>query len=89
LNIPATLIFCLAIAASVIAVLSRHKKSGTEPINLTGLSAIAMTPLDPEGSILVRGEVWPARSQDGTAIAPNAAVKVVGATGHLLVVTHG
>ena len=82
-----TLITGLVIAVSIVALLSRHKKSGTGPINLTGLTAVVMTALEPEGTILVRGEIWPAQTHDGTTITPNITVKVVGATGHLLVVT--
>jgi membrane-bound serine protease (ClpP class) len=78
----------LAVLA-VVAALSRHKKSATSEIQLIGSSAQVDSPLGPEGTVLVRGELWRARSADGTEIAPHTIVEVVGLSGHLLLVRRG
>lgn len=68
------------------AVISRHKKSATSELQLVGASARVDAPLAPEGTVLVHGELWRARSADGTNIAPHTLVHVVGLSGHLLLV---
>jgi membrane-bound serine protease (ClpP class) len=77
---------CAAAAVAIVAALSKHKKSGAGDLDLIGLTAVVETKLDPEGSVLVRGELWRASSHDGSVIAPNYKVRVVGARDHLLVV---
>ena len=64
----------------------KHKKSGMGQIQLLGARAHVQTDLDPEGAVLVAGELWRARSFDGTTIAANEPVKVVQIQGHLLLV---
>jgi membrane-bound serine protease (ClpP class) len=75
----------LAVLAILVA-LSRHKKSATGEIRLIGSSAQVDSPLGPEGTVLVQGELWRARSADGTNILPHTIVEVVGLSGHLLLV---
>ena len=70
----------------VVAAMSRHKKSATSEIRLIGSRAQVDSPLAPEGTVLVHGELWRARSIDGTSIAPHTIVQVVGSSGHLLLV---
>ena len=69
-----------------VAAISRHKKSATDEIQLVGSQAQVDSPLGPEGTVLVRGELWRARSADGTNIASHTMVQVVGLSGHLLLV---
>jgi membrane-bound serine protease (ClpP class) len=76
---------CLAILLTLAAV-SRHKKSATSELQLVGSSARVEAVLAPEGTVLVHGELWRARSIDGTNIAPQAMVQVVGLSGHVLLV---
>lgn len=76
----------VALVAAVLIALSRHKKSGTGEIHLIGASALVESKLDPEGSVLLDGELWRARSIDGTSIAPKVKVQVVELQGHLLLV---
>lgn len=64
----------------------KHKKSGMGPIQLLGARAYAQTELDPEGAVLIAGELWRARSLDGTKIAADEQVEVVQVQGHLLLV---
>ena len=67
-----------ALVAAVVIALSRHKKAASGDIKLIGEMATVETCLEPEGTVIVRGELWPARSNDGSAISPNARVRVVG-----------
>ena len=76
---------CLA-ALVTVAALSRHKKSATSEILLIGSRAQVDSPLVPEGSVLIHGELWRARSTDSTHIASHTIVQVVGLSGHLLLV---
>ena len=80
------LCICAGAAAALVAALSEHKKSGAGDIELIGLTAVVETKLDPEGTVLVRGELWRASSNDGSVVDPKYKVHVVGARDHLLVV---
>jgi membrane-bound serine protease (ClpP class) len=73
------LIVALAIAAA-----SRHKKAATGELNLVGAVASVETTLEPEGSVMIQGELWRARTSAGTSIERGRRVRVVGASGHLL-----
>lgn len=73
------------LAAAVMA-LSRHKKSGTGEIQLIGAEALVHSELTPEGAVLIEGELWRARSLDGTSIAAQVRVEVAEVDGHLLLV---
>lgn len=75
----------LIIAAAVIS-LWKHKKAGIGRIQLLGATGIVHTDLNPEGAVLIAGELWSARSIDGTTIAAEKPVKVVRVEGHLLLV---
>ena len=76
---------CLALLLSVVG-MSRHKKSATSEVQLIGSRAQVDAELSPEGTVLVDGELWRARSADGTIIAPRTIVEVVGLSEHLLLV---
>ncbi len=82
----AVLGLCAGAAVAIVAALWKHKKSAAGDIQLIGLTAVVETTLDPEGTVLVRGELWRATSSDGSVIAPKYKVHVVGAREHLLVV---
>lgn len=68
-----------------LAYLSRHKKSGSGPLDLIGANGTANSDLNPEGSVLVNGELWRARISQGT-LAADEPVRVLGVEGHLLLV---
>jgi membrane-bound serine protease (ClpP class) len=76
---------CLALLA-IVAAISRHKKSATNDIQLVGARGHVSTELTPEGTVLIHGELWRARSADGINIASHTVVQVVGLSGHLLLV---
>jgi len=70
----------------ILAAMSRHKKSATGEIRLIGSRAQVDSSLTPEGTVLIQGELWRARSADGRDIASQTTVKVVGMSGYLLLV---
>ena len=69
---------------AILVALSRHKKSATGELDLVGAAALVETTLEPEGSVLVRGESWRARARSGATIRSGRQCRVVGARGYLL-----
>jgi membrane-bound ClpP family serine protease len=68
----------------IIVAASRHQKAATKELNLMGAVASVEMTLEPEGSVLIGGELWRARSLAGTTIERGRRVRVVSASGHLL-----
>ena len=81
--IGASLFVLLALALFVVA-LWRHKRAASGDLDLLGAAASVETTLGPEGSVLIRGELWRARSSTGARLERGRAVRVVGASRHLL-----
>ncbi len=81
-----TILLLAALVALALIALSRHKKSGTGKIQLLGAEGLVHAELRPEGAVLIKGELWRARSIDGTRIAVRERVEVAAVDGHLLVV---
>ncbi len=75
-----------ALATVVVVALYLHKRASGGDIRLIGELAQVDTKLDPEGTVIVCGELWRARSQDGVQIATRRQVRVVGFEGHLALV---
>jgi membrane protein implicated in regulation of membrane protease activity len=71
------------IACAVAAAMSRHQKSAGRPLHLEGRVGVVLEALEPEGAVLVDGELWRARARGGDAIR-RGRVRVVGARGHWL-----
>ena len=70
-----------------VILMSRHRKAGASGLRTMGMNARVETILNPEGSIILDGELMRARAnQGGHPIEPGVIVRVVGASGHLLVV---
>lgn len=65
-------------------VFRRPARAGTE--DLIGKAAKAAAPLCPTGQVKVAGEIWSARSADGSTIARHANVKIVGSRGNTVLV---
>jgi membrane-bound ClpP family serine protease len=74
------------IALAIVIALYRHKRASLGEVRLMGELCQVNTNLAPEGTVIVQGELWPARSIDGTSIAPPDLVRVVGTQDHLLLV---
>lgn len=77
-------VLLVAVIALVVAAVSRHKKSSTAQLNLIGSIASVATTLEPEGAVLVGGELWRARVPPGERVVRGSTVRVIGATDHLL-----
>jgi membrane-bound ClpP family serine protease len=76
----------IALAAAAVVGLYFHKKASAGDIKLIGEIAQVDTKLDPEGTVIVCGELWRARSKDGANISSHSRVRVVGFEDHLALV---
>ncbi|MGH9942471.1 MAG: NfeD family protein [Pyrinomonadaceae bacterium] len=78
----------LVLAALLLVVaLSRHKKGAAGELKLVGRVARVEQDLAPEGAVLLDGEVWRAVGPAGSSpMGRGAAVLIVGASGHMLLV---
>jgi len=76
----------LSLIALFLASLSRHKKSASGALKIMGAIGLAETALDPEGSVVINGELWRARVENGRTLQPRERVQVVGVLGHLILV---
>ena len=74
---------CLITACVAVAALSRHQKSSGGELRLEGRVGQVVRALEPEGAVLVGGELWRARTRNGDKIA-RGQVRIVGARGHWL-----
>jgi membrane-bound serine protease (ClpP class) len=74
----------LAVLLFILAAMSRHKKGAVGELELVGATASVETTLRPEGTVFIRGELWPARSHTGVTLPRGSKVRVVGASAHLL-----
>ena len=87
----ALLLSMLVLAAAALALLayvahvSRHKKSSKRMPQLVGRAAVVERALDPEGFVLVDGELWRARLRGGVGhLRKGETACVVGASGYVL-----
>ncbi|HEV7858520.1 MAG TPA: NfeD family protein [Pyrinomonadaceae bacterium] len=78
------LLVALAVGLFLIAAMSRHHKGATGELELMGAEASVEATLGPQGTVLIRGELWPARARTGATVERGCKVLVVGAEGHLL-----
>ena len=72
------------VLALVVVVVSRHRKAATGELDLMGALATVETRLEPEGAVLIRGELWRARLRTGANIERGRTVRIVGASNYLL-----
>jgi membrane-bound ClpP family serine protease len=71
-------VVCLVAAAWL-----HHRKGAGGAWELEGRVGVVVKALEPEGAVLVDGELWSARAQSGVRIA-RGRVRIVGARGHWL-----
>ncbi|HYN84302.1 MAG TPA: NfeD family protein [Pyrinomonadaceae bacterium] len=77
----------LAVVAGVALLSWRKRRLARGPLALVGRAASVAQSLAPEGSVMVGGELWRARTESGRHVGRGEAnVLVTGARGHLLVV---
>jgi membrane-bound ClpP family serine protease len=75
----------LIACAATIAVWSRnHKRHAFSP--LMSAPGVVETPLNPNGSVFVHGELWLACSLNGNAIPAKTSITVIGVKDHFLLV---
>lgn len=74
----------LAVLLFILTAMNRHRKGASVELELMGATASVETTLGPEGTVFIRGELWPARSLTGATLARGRRVRVVGASAHLL-----
>lgn len=70
-----------------IALRSRHHKRYPLREPLINSRGIVEQSLTPQGAVLVHGELWLARSLDGSHIPTNTKVMVVGTDNHVILVS--
>jgi membrane-bound serine protease (ClpP class) len=75
-----------AVATLIVIALYIHKRGSAGDINLMGQIAEVQKQLDPEGTVIVDGELWRAKSKNGALISSHQRVRVVGFEGHLALV---
>jgi membrane-bound ClpP family serine protease len=63
---------------------SRREKQFPSGPKLIGSEGTVTTKLDPIGSILVKGELWPAADIDRQRVGTGTRIKVVGSRDHVL-----
>ena len=63
-----------------------HKKAAAGNIKLIGEAGEVETRLDPVGTVIVCGELWRARTQDGANVEAHTRVRVIGIEDHLALV---
>lgn len=76
----------LLVLALLVSALSRHKKYAARRVNVIGAFGVIETNLEPEGAVIVHGELWRARSKDGANMDSRTRIRVVGVQAHLLLV---
>lgn len=72
----ALIAMALLLAAFVLVLVLRKRFANSE-LQMVGESARVETPLAPNGSVIVNGELWPARSTNGNEIPAQTRVKIV------------
>lgn len=80
------LIVVASFATLVVVALYVHKRRGTGSVQLIGEIAHVDTKLDPEGTVIVCGELWRAKSKSGAPVSEHTRVRVVAFVDHLALV---
>ena len=86
LLLVAILVVAAAMATAIVITLYVHKRKSVGDIKLIGEIAHVDTSLDPEGTVIVCGELWRAKSKTGAVISTCARVRVVAFVDHLALV---
>ena len=80
------LFFVALLALGVVLALYQHKRRASGKLQLIGEIGAVNDALDPEGTVIVGGELWRARANDGSRISTRTQVRIVGFDGHLALV---
>ncbi|HEY7786437.1 MAG TPA: NfeD family protein [Pyrinomonadaceae bacterium] len=79
------LLTLIIISLVTLLYLSQRKKRSLNQ-RLIGATALVHSTLNPEGTVLLNGEMWVARSRDGSSVNTLSQVVVTGTQDHLLLV---
>jgi len=71
----------------LIALRSRHHKRHPARQQLINSYGLVEQSLTPQGAVIINGELWVARSVDGSHIPANTKVNVVGTDDHVILVS--
>jgi membrane protein implicated in regulation of membrane protease activity len=71
-------IFAFSLLVVLVALLSLRKRFADRELRLIGESARVEATLTPEGTVIVGGELWAARSTDDVVITSQRRVRIVG-----------
>jgi len=74
----------LALILIAFALLLRHRKAAAGGMEVMRRIAYVEQALDPEGAVIVGGELWCARARTGQRITRGTRVRIVAASGHWL-----
>jgi len=81
---PGMVLGIVVVCLAVVSIIAVARSQGRKPVagreTLLGQTAVVQTPLDPEGMVLVEGELWRARARK-TRIEVGAQVTVVAIDG--------
>ena len=80
------LLFVALCALGLVVALYQHKRRSAGDLKLIGEIAQVEAALAPEGTVIVDGELWRAKSKNGAHISAGARVRVIGFEGHLALV---
>ena len=86
LILSAILAAVAGLAGALVVALYVHKRNAAGAIKLIGETARVDTQLDPEGTVIVCGQVWRAKSKTGDVILAGARVRVVAFVDYLALV---
>ena len=82
----AILLGLLTMGALILALVSRHRKASGTLLQIIDAVGRVATPLQPNGAVLVQGELWPAQTVNAQFLAAGVRVRVVGTDGVQLLV---
>jgi membrane-bound ClpP family serine protease len=80
------LAFLIFVSVLLTVMILHHRKGARGDFNLMNRLGMVETTIDPEGSVLIGGEVWRALSETEERLERGRQVRVCGARKHLLIV---
>lgn len=82
----ASLLFLLVLSIIVFILRRHHLKGATQSFDVIGKCGTVHTSLAPQGSILIDGELWLARTANDAYLPVGQSVRAVRTAGHVLIV---
>ena len=76
----------ISVSLAIVIALYRHKRASSVSISVMGKTGEVVSDLAPEGTVIVHGELWRARSGDGSELTTKTPIRVIGVENYLLLV---